>query len=110
MSQKGKHLWTLENTLDIIARKLCFTYDISYCCDKTCCYMDFKHLPFQCACNSIVTISSYITGNYDYYNVEQIEESIVWKGAIEIASVLEKYDDAPYKSKNFAILEFCCEN
>ena len=57
--------------------------------------MGFKHLPFQCACNPIVTISSYIAGNYDYYNVEQIEEFITWKGAVEIASLLEKYDDAP---------------
>ena len=72
--------------------------------------MDYKHLPFQCACNSIVTISSYIMGNYDYYNVEQIQEFIVSKGAIEIASVLEKYDDAPYKFENLAIREFCCEN
>ena len=72
--------------------------------------MGFKHLPFQCACNPIVTISSYIAGNYDYYNVEQIEEFITWKGAVEIASLLEKYDDAPHKSENFAILKFCCEN
>ena len=34
--------------------------------------------------------------------MEQTEEFIAWKGAIEIASVLEKYDDAPYKSENFA--------
>ena len=72
--------------------------------------MNFKHLPFQCACNSIVTISSYIMGNYDFYDVEQIEEFITWKGAVEIATLLEKYDDAPHKSENFAILEFCFDN
>ena len=49
-------------------------------------------------------------GNYDYYKVGQIEEFIAWKGAIEIAFVLEKYDDAPYKSENLAILKFCSEN
>ena len=49
-------------------------------------------------------------GNYDFYDVEQTEEFITWKDAIEIASVLENYDDAPYKSENLAILKFCCEN
>ena len=24
--------------------------------------------------------------------------------------MLEKYDDAPYKSQNYVILKFCCEN
>ena len=72
--------------------------------------MDFNHLPFQCACNTNKIISSYALGNYDFYDVEQIEEFITWTGAVEIASLLEKYDDAPYKSENFAILEFCCEN
>ena len=58
-------------------------------CDKTSCYMDFKHLPFQCACNTNKTISFYALGNYDFYDVEQIEEFIAWKGAIEIDSMLK---------------------
>ena len=89
LSEKGRHLWTLKNKLDIIAKNFCSLYDIYYWCVKTCCDMNFKHLPFQCACNSIVTIYSYIIGNYDFYDVEWIYEFITWKGAIEIASVLE---------------------
>ena len=92
LSEKGKHSWTLKNKLDIIARNLCFTYYISYCCDETCWYMNFKHLPFQCSCNTNKIISSYALGNYDFYDVEknyfydveQIEEFIAWMGAIEI--------------------------
>ena len=110
LSKKGKHLWILKTKLDSIARNLCSIYDVSHCCDKTCCYMGFKHLPFQCACNPIVTISSYTLGNYDFYDVEQIEEFILWKGAIETSSLLENYDDAPHKSEIFAILKFRCEN
>ena len=54
--------------------------------------MDFKHLPFQCACNANETLSSYAKGNYDFYDVEQIEEFIAFKGAYEIASLLENIE------------------
>ena len=79
MSQKGIQAWKLINRLNYYARDLCSIYDISYCCDKSCCCMDFKHLPFQCACNSNETIASYVKGNYDFYDVEQIEKFIAWR-------------------------------
>ena len=56
------------------------------------------------------TLSSYAKGNYDYYDAEQIEEFISWKGAFEISSLLENDDDAPYKSESFAILKYCMDN
>jgi hypothetical protein len=45
--------------------------------------------------------------------VEQIEEFVAFKGAYEIESLFEKYedcDDALYRSKNYAILKYCYEN
>ena len=67
----------------------------------------FKHLPFQCACNDNETIASYVKGNYDFDDVEQIEEFIAWKGAYEITSLLENIDDAPYKSESLAMFKYC---
>ena len=51
--------------------------------------MDFNHLPFQCACNANTIISSYALGNYDFYDVEQIEKFIAQMGAIEIDSLIK---------------------
>ena len=89
---------------------MCSTYNVSYCFDKSCCCRRYKHLPFQCEYNDNVTISSYVRGNYDFYDVEQIEEFIAWKGAFEIAYLLESIDDAPYKYKVYSILEYCFDN
>ena len=110
LSEKGKHLWTLKNKLDIIARNLCSTYNVSYCFDKSCCCRKYKHLPFQCEYNDNDTIASYARGNYDFYDVEQIEEFIAWKGAFEIAYLLENINDAPYKYEIYDILEYCFDN
>ena len=110
LSQKGIHLWKIINQLNNYARDLCFKYDISYCCDESSCCLNFEHLPFQCACNANETLSSYAKGNYDFYDVEQIEEFVAWKGAYEISSLLENDDDAPYKSESFAILKYCMDN
>ena len=77
---------------------MCLKYDISYCCDESSCCLSFEDLPFQCACNANETLSSYAKGINDYYDVEQIEEFIAWKGAFEISSLLETDDDAPYKT------------
>ena len=55
-------------------------------------------------------ISSYAKGVYNYYDVQQIEEFVAFKGAYEISSLIEKYDATLYKSENFAILEYCYEN
>ena len=110
LSQKGKHLWEQIDRLYIIARNLCSTYNVTYCFDKSCCCRRYKHLPFQCEYNDDVTISSYVRGNYDFMDVEQIEEFIAWKGAFEIAYLLESIDDAPYKYEVYSILEYCFDN
>ena len=60
---------------------------------------------FQCACNDTEILASYAKGNYDFYDVERIEEFVAWKGAYEITSLLENGDDAPYKSESFTILK-----
>ena len=72
--------------------------------------LNFEHLPFQCACNDTEILASYAKGNYDFYDVEQIEEFGAWKGAYEITSLLENVDDAPYKSESFDILKYCMDN
>ena len=75
--------------------------------------MEAPHLPFQCEFNDNETFSSYANGIYDYYDVEQIKELVAFKGAYEIESLFEKYenyDDAVYRSENFAILKYCYEN
>src|SRR3954447_4245065 len=110
LSQKRKHLWEQISRLYIIARNLCSTYNVTYCFDQSCCCRRYKHLPFQCEYNDNVTISSYVKGNYEFYDVEQIEEFIAWKGAFEIAYLLESIDDAPYKYEIYEILEFCFDN
>ena len=69
-----------------------------------------KHLSFQCEFNDNEILASYANGVYGYYDIEQIEEFVAFKGAYEVASLLEKYDGAPYKSENFAILKYCYEN
>src|SRR4051812_7492671 len=49
-------------------------------------------------------VSSYAKGVYNYYDVQQIEEFVAFKGAYEIASLIEKYDATLYKYGKFAIL------
>ena len=98
------------NQLDTYARNLCSIYDKSYCCDESCCPMNLKHLPFQCARNVDEIIASYAIGNYDFYNAEIIEEFIAYKGAHEIFSLIEHINDAPYKSESLAILNYCIDN
>jgi hypothetical protein len=71
LSQKGKHLWEQINRLYIIARNVCSNYNVTYCFHRSCCCRRYKHLPFQCEYNNNVTISSYINGNYDFYDVFQ---------------------------------------
>jgi len=109
LSQKGIDLWKKINQLNVYARNLCSIYDKSYCCDESCCPLNFKHLPFQCTCNVDEIIASYAKGNYDFYEVEVIEEFVAYKGAYEISSLLEHTNDAPYKSESLAILKYCHE-
>src|ERR1043165_7170982 len=72
--------------------------------------MRHKHLAFQCEYNEDETLASYVKRNYDFYDAEQIEGFVAFKGAYEITSFLENIDDAPYKSEILAILQYCLEN
>ena len=72
--------------------------------------MRHKHLAFQCEYNDDETLDSYAKGNYDFYDAEQIEEYVAFKGAYEIASFVENIDDAPYKSESLDILKYFFEN
>ena len=84
---------------------LCHIYDFT-CCSN----IERKHLPFQCEFNENEILSSYVKGFYDYFDVEKIEEFVAFKGAYEIASLIEKYYDTIHKSENFAVLPYCFEN
>ena len=75
--------------------------------------MKAPHLPFSCEFNDNETLASDANGIYDYYDVERIEEFVAFKGAYEIESLFEKYenyDDDVYRSQNYAILKYCYEN
>ena len=105
LSQKGKLLWHHINTLNCYAWNLC---EIHY---FTCCSEDpKKHLQYQCEFKYNGIISSYAKVVYNYYDIEQIEEFVAFKGAYEIASLIEKCDATLYKSENFSILKYCYEN
>jgi hypothetical protein len=108
-SPKGKHLWEQIRRLNGFAKNLCSTYDESYCFNESLCYRRHKHLPFQCEYTDNETLAAYAKGNYDFGNLEQIEEFIVFKGALEISSYLEHKTDAPYKSECISILKYCCD-
>ena len=55
-------------------------------------------------------LSSYAKGVYSYYDIEQIKEFVAFKGAYEVASLIEKYDITLYKSESFDILKYCYKN
>src|SRR3954466_15848915 len=105
LSQKGKHLWDQIQTSYCYAECLCHIYDFTYCSN-----IERKHLPFQCEFNENEILSSYAKGVYDYFDVEKIEEFVPFKGAYEIASLIEKYYDTIHKSENFVVLAYCFEN
>src|SRR3954471_20090885 len=105
LSQKGKHLW------DQIQVSYCYAECLCHICNFACCSkIDRKHLPFQCEFNENKILSSYAKGVYDYFDVEKIEEFVPFKGAYEIASLIEKYYDTIHKSENYAVLPYCFEN
>ena len=105
ISEKGKLLLGQIHRLQCYAWNLCEIYDF------TCCFENpKKHLPYQCEFSDNGIVSSYAKGVYNYYDVQQIEEFVAFKGAYEIASLIEKYDAALYKSENFAILKYFYEN
>ena len=99
LSEKGKLLWYQINSLPCYSWNLCEIYDFT-CCSKN----PKKHLPYLCEFNDNEILSSYAKSVYSYYDIEQIEEFVAFKGAYEVASLIEKYDATLYKSKKFAIL------
>src|ERR1041384_7485093 len=105
LSQKGKHLWDQIHVSYCHAKLLCHIYDFT-CCSN----IDHKHLPFQCEFNENEILSSYAKGFYDYFDVENIEEFVAFKGAYEIASLIERYHDTIHQSENFEVLAYCFEN
>src|SRR3989337_492473 len=105
LSEKGKLLWYQINSLLCYAWNLCEIYDFT-CCSKN----PKKHLPYLCEFSDNEILSSYGKGVYSYYDIEQIEEFVIFKGAHEVASLIEKYDITLYKSENLDILNYCYEN
>ena len=90
---------------------LCYAWNLCEIYDFTCCSKNpKKHLPYLCEFNDNEILSSYAKGVYNYYDIEQIEEFVAFKGAYEVASLIEKYDATLYKSENFDILKYCYEN
>ena len=72
--------------------------------DFTCCSKNpKKHLAYLCEFNDNEILSSYAKGVYNYYDIKQIEEFVAFKGAYEVASLIEKYDTTLYKYENFDI-------
>ena len=75
------------------------------------CYLLFwkpkKHLHYQCEFSDNGIVSLYAKGVYNYYDIQQIEDFFAFKGAYEIASLIETYDATLYKSENFDILKLC---
>ena len=104
-SEKGKLLWHHINSFLCYACNLCEIYDFT-CCSKN----PKKQLPYLCEFNDNEILSSYGKGVYSYYDIEQIEEFVVFKGAHEVAPLIEKYDITLYKSENSDILNYCYEN
>ena len=100
LSEKGRLLWNQINSLLCYAWNLCEIYD-STCCSKN----PKKHLPYLCEINDNEIISSYAKGVYSYYDIEQIEEFVAFKGAYEVAPFITLY-----KSENFDMLKYCYEN
>ena len=84
LSEKGKFLW------DQINRLLCYAWNLCEICDFTCCSKNpKKHLPYLCEFNDNEILSSYAKCVYSYYDIEQIEEFVAFKGAYEVASLIK---------------------
>ena len=102
LTQKGKPLCDQVDMLHWYSWNLCQRYDYT-CCSR----LKARHLPFSCKFNDNETLAYYARGIYDYYDVEQIEEFVAFKGAYEIESLFEKYEDydgVVYRPVNFLYL------
>ena len=82
-----------KNLLGQIHRLQCYAWNLCERYDITCCYENpKKDLPDQCEFSDNGIVSLYAKGVYSYYDVQQIEEFVAFKGAYEIASLIETYD------------------
>ena len=107
-THKGKLLWDQIHMLHWYAWNLRQRYDYT-CCSG----MNSPHLPFSCQFNHNETLASYGNGRYYYYDVERVEEFVAFKGAYEIESLFEKFedfDDSVYRPENLVILKYCYDN
>ena len=85
LSQKEKLLWDQIDCLQWYAWNLCLR------CDYTCCSRTkASHISFSSEINDDETLASYASGIYDYYDVEQIEEFVAYKGACEIKCLFDE--------------------
>ena len=90
---------------DQINRLLCYAWNLCEIYDFTCCSEHpKKHLPYQCGFIDNGIVSSYAKSFYNHFDIEQIEEFVAFKGAYEIASLIEKYDSTLYESEFFPYL------
>ena len=105
MSQKGKQLWDFLKKVNLYAKNISFVYDIKCFCGR-----HTPQLPIQWQDNENDILASYATENFDFFVVEQIEEFVAFKGAYEIASLLEKIDNGYYKAENITILKYCFDD
>ena len=60
----------------------------SFCFNESDFHRKSKHFPFQCACNEYVTLASYAKGFYNAYEVERMEEFIVFILRVHLKLVL----------------------
>ena len=64
---------------------LCYAWNLCEIYDFTCCSNNpKKHLPYLCEFNDNEILSSYAKGVYSYYDIEQIEGFVVFKGAYKL--------------------------
>src|SRR4051812_31280910 len=89
LSQKGIHLWRLIHQSYEYAKNLCSIYNISFCRDESCYFMRHKHLAFQCEYNKDETLASYAKRNCDFYDAEQIEKFVAFKGPMKLLLFLK---------------------
>ena len=99
LSEKGVLLWDQINRLLCYAWNLCEIYDFT-CCSKN----PKKDLAYLCEFNDNEILSFYAKGVYSYYDIKKIEEFVAFKGAYEIASLIETYDATLYKFENLTYL------
>jgi hypothetical protein len=109
-SKEGLHMESLIRCLNEIAKELCELHDIS-CCNE----LYYKHLSYQCKCNSNSIIASYQKNKFMHIDIKLVEQFVAFFGAFEVDSLIdEKYETCDvarkHKSMSSSILKYCIEN